>query len=130
MAWCFEDEASPETDEIQDWLAGEAQAYVLTLWHLEVANVLWACERRKRIRETDSIQFLKVLENGSAVEVLEYWSIGGLEYWRVGGLARAVIVFPGPSGQMTTLNARLSYRLQGKAGRLTYANQERSFCRR
>ena len=20
MAWCFEDEASPETDEIQDWL--------------------------------------------------------------------------------------------------------------
>ena len=61
MAWCFEDEASPETDEIQDWLAADARAYVPTLWHREVANVLWACEKRKRITETDSIQFLKVL---------------------------------------------------------------------
>jgi predicted nucleic acid-binding protein len=61
MAWCFEDEASPETDEIQDWLAADAHAYVPTLWHLEIANILWACERRKRIAEADSIQFLTVL---------------------------------------------------------------------
>ena len=62
MAWCFEDEASPETDEIQDWLTTDARAYVPTLWHLEIANVLWACERRKRIAEADSIRFLAVLK--------------------------------------------------------------------
>jgi predicted nucleic acid-binding protein len=61
MAWCFEDEASAETDEIQDWLAAGARAYVPTLWHLEIANVLWACERRKRLKEADSTQFLAVL---------------------------------------------------------------------
>ena len=60
MAWCFEDEASPESDEIQDWLTGGARAYVPTLWHLEIANVLWVCERRKRITEADSVRFLAV----------------------------------------------------------------------
>ena len=60
MAWCFEDEASPETDEIQDWLIADARAHVPTLWHLEIANVLWACERRKRITEADSVRFLAV----------------------------------------------------------------------
>jgi predicted nucleic acid-binding protein len=29
---------------------------------LEIANVLWACERRKRITEADSVRFLAVLE--------------------------------------------------------------------
>jgi predicted nucleic acid-binding protein len=62
MAWCFEDEASPETDEIQDWLTAGARAYVPTLWHLEIANVLWSCERRKRVTEADSVRFLAVLE--------------------------------------------------------------------
>ena len=62
MGWCFEDEASPETDEIQDWLVSDARAYVPTLWHLEIANVLWACERRKRITEADSVRFLAVLK--------------------------------------------------------------------
>jgi predicted nucleic acid-binding protein len=62
MAWCFEDEASPETDEIQDWLISDARAYVPTLWHLEIADLLWACERRKRITEADSVRFLAVLK--------------------------------------------------------------------
>src|SRR5271165_5167578 len=62
MAWCFEDEASPEIDEIQDWLITDARAYVPTLWHLEIANVLWTCERRKRITEADSVRFLAVLK--------------------------------------------------------------------
>jgi predicted nucleic acid-binding protein len=62
MAWCFEDEASPETEEIQDWFTADARAYVPTLWHLEIAIVLWACERRKRITDSDSFRFLAVLE--------------------------------------------------------------------
>jgi predicted nucleic acid-binding protein len=61
IAWCFEDEASPETDEIQDRLADEARGYVPTLWHLEIANVLWSCERRRRLTEADSTRFLAVL---------------------------------------------------------------------
>ena len=61
MAWCFEDEASPQTDEIQDWLSAGARAFVPTLWHLEIANVLWACERRKRMTEADSVRFLAIL---------------------------------------------------------------------
>ena len=61
MAWCFEDEASPETDEIQDWLTAGARGFVPTLWHLEIANVLWACERRKRMTEADSVRFLAIL---------------------------------------------------------------------
>ena len=48
-AWCFGDETSPETDEILAWLTGDARAYVPTLGHLEIANVLWACEWRKRV---------------------------------------------------------------------------------
>lgn len=62
MAWCFDDEASPETDEIQDWLTAGARAFVRTLWHLEIANVFWACERRNGITEADSVRFLAVLE--------------------------------------------------------------------
>jgi predicted nucleic acid-binding protein len=61
MAWCFEDEASLETDEIQDWLTAGARAFVPMLWHLEIANVLWACERRKRMTEADSVRFLAIL---------------------------------------------------------------------
>jgi predicted nucleic acid-binding protein len=61
VTWCFEDEASPETDEIQDWLTADARAYVPTLWHLEVANVLWSCERGRRLTEADSTRFLTVL---------------------------------------------------------------------
>jgi predicted nucleic acid-binding protein len=62
MAWCFEDEASPESDEILDWLTAGARAYVPSLWHLEIANVLCVCERRKRIKEADSVRFLAVLQ--------------------------------------------------------------------
>jgi predicted nucleic acid-binding protein len=61
LAWCFEDEASPETDELQDWLIADSRAYVPTLWYLEVANVLWSCERRRRLTESDSTRFLAVL---------------------------------------------------------------------
>ena len=61
MAWCFEDEASPQTDQVQDWLTAGARACVPTLWHLEIANVLWLCARRKRITEADGVRFIAVL---------------------------------------------------------------------
>jgi len=60
MAWCFEDEATTETDAILDRL-GQDQALVPPLWEYEVANVLLVAERRSRITEFQSTRFLALL---------------------------------------------------------------------
>ena len=48
VAWLFDDEATAETDALLDRLK-DGEAYVPTLWHLELGNVLAQAERRKRI---------------------------------------------------------------------------------
>lgn len=48
LAWYFEDEASPATDQLLDRIA-EAGAIVPSLWRLEVGNGLQMAIRRKRI---------------------------------------------------------------------------------
>lgn len=60
MAWCFEDEASEATESILDRLADEP-ALVPALWPLEVANVLLAAERRRRITESTAARFVQLL---------------------------------------------------------------------
>ena len=60
MAWCFEDEATDQTDSVLDHLRQEA-AVVPVLWHLEVANVLLVAERRRRITEAQATRFLALL---------------------------------------------------------------------
>ncbi len=60
MAWCFADESTPETVEIQDRLASEA-AVVPAHWFLEVTNVLTMAERHKRISADDASQFVQLL---------------------------------------------------------------------
>jgi predicted nucleic acid-binding protein len=60
MAWCFVDESTPKTVEIQDRLASEA-ALVPSHWFLEVTNVLAMAEKKKRISEDDSSKFLRLL---------------------------------------------------------------------
>ena len=47
MAWCFGDEATPETWALLDRLAAEG-AIVPGLWALEVGNILAQAERRNR----------------------------------------------------------------------------------
>ena len=47
-AWLFEDEASPETDNLLAHLK-DGGASVPNLWHLEVSNVLIQAEKRGRI---------------------------------------------------------------------------------
>ncbi len=48
MAWCFEDECDELADAVLDRLA-DGEAWVPSLWPLEVANVLVAAERRRRL---------------------------------------------------------------------------------
>jgi predicted nucleic acid-binding protein len=48
VTWCFEDEASPQSDALLERLKDEG-AVVPALWHLEIGNVLIHAERRGRI---------------------------------------------------------------------------------
>lgn len=49
IAWCLQDEATADTDEILDALVQGMEAYVPALWPFEVANALLVAERRRRI---------------------------------------------------------------------------------
>jgi len=61
MAWCFSDEATPATANVQDRLEKET-ALVPAHWFLEVTNVLAMAERRRRITPQKSAAFLALLE--------------------------------------------------------------------
>ncbi len=52
MSWCFEDEATPQTDQILDDVCKRG-ACIPNLWHLEVTNVFLIASRRKRIAAGD-----------------------------------------------------------------------------
>jgi predicted nucleic acid-binding protein len=60
MSWCFKDQANPYADSILERFK-EAVAYVPSIWSLEVVNVLLAAERKKFIREADSVRFINLL---------------------------------------------------------------------
>ncbi len=60
MTWCFKDEISQYSDYILDKLIG-ANAFVPSIWPLEVTNVLLAAERNKRIGEAGSMRFIALL---------------------------------------------------------------------
>ncbi|MDR1190394.1 MAG: type II toxin-antitoxin system VapC family toxin [Verrucomicrobiales bacterium] len=48
LSWIFMDEATPESDRLHERLADGARAWVPTLWHLEICNVLLTAVRRQR----------------------------------------------------------------------------------
>jgi len=52
LTWCFEDEASPQTDALFERVRDDG-AVVPALWHLELANVLLRAEKRGRIATGD-----------------------------------------------------------------------------
>ena len=60
LAWCFEDEATPQTEAILDRLIDDT-AIVPALWELEVSNVLLMGERRGRLTEAQSARFVALL---------------------------------------------------------------------
>ena len=62
MAWCFEDEADAYADSVLNLLVdSETETIVPSIWPLEVANVLLVAERRNRLTQADSLQFIKLL---------------------------------------------------------------------
>lgn len=60
LAWCFEDEATTETEAILDLLSDDT-AIVPSLWELEVSNVLLIGERRRRLTESQTARFIALL---------------------------------------------------------------------
>jgi predicted nucleic acid-binding protein len=52
LTWCFEDEASPETDRLFERVRDDG-AVVPGLWYLELSNVLLQAEKRGRISAGD-----------------------------------------------------------------------------
>jgi len=60
LAWCFEDEATSQTDAVLDRLA-EDSAVAPSLWELEVVNVLLVAERHGRITESQTARFVTLL---------------------------------------------------------------------
>ena len=60
MSWCFKDETNEYADAVLDKLS-ETTAIVPSIWPLEVVNVLRVAERRKRLRQADSVRFITLL---------------------------------------------------------------------
>lgn len=60
MAWCFEDEATAETEALLDRVVSDG-GVVPVLWTAEVANVLAVAERRGRVSEAQSTRFTGLL---------------------------------------------------------------------
>jgi predicted nucleic acid-binding protein len=60
LVWGFEDEADAYAAAILDRMP-DLQAFVPTVWPLEVANALLVGERRRRITPADAARFLAIL---------------------------------------------------------------------
>jgi predicted nucleic acid-binding protein len=60
LTWCFEDEASPETDRLLDRVRDEG-AIVPALWRLELSNLLLQAEKRGRISAHNIEQRLNLI---------------------------------------------------------------------
>lgn len=60
LSWCFEDEATPETDLLFEYVRDEG-AVVPSLWHLELGNVLLMAEKRKRLSAEDVTTRLRLI---------------------------------------------------------------------
>jgi len=60
MSWCFKNEFNSYSNTVLESL-NDFTALVPSIWPLEVVNVLLVAERRKFLKETDSVQFIRLL---------------------------------------------------------------------
>jgi predicted nucleic acid-binding protein len=61
LPWLFASEATPATDRLLTALTDGASAWVPTLWHLELGNVLLAAQRKGRVDKAGISRFLSGL---------------------------------------------------------------------
>lgn len=61
LPWLFASEATPATDRLLGELTGGASAWVPTLWHLELGNVLLGAQRRGRVDKAGIERFFSGL---------------------------------------------------------------------
>jgi len=62
LAWCFENEATAASRSLLGTLA-ERVVVVPELWHIELANAVLQAERRRRLTERESSDFLEMLQD-------------------------------------------------------------------
>ena len=107
MSWCFKNEVNSYSNAVLDSL-NDFAALVPSIWPLEVVNVLLVAERRKFLKETDSVQFIRLLlqlpilvESPSAESVLKdvLWlaRVQGLSSYDASYLDLAMKKKPAPS---------------------------------
>lgn len=60
IAWLFEDETTPETEQLLERLK-DTDAYVPSLWRLELGNILIQSEKRGRITAGELTSYLNLL---------------------------------------------------------------------
>jgi predicted nucleic acid-binding protein len=60
VAWCFEDESTPAAWALLDRLR-TAPGHVPALWALEIGNILLGAEKRQRITQAHTVEFLGIL---------------------------------------------------------------------
>ena len=60
VAWCFDDESTPAARALLDRLR-DAPGHVPELWALEIGNILLGAERRRRITQARTVEFLGIL---------------------------------------------------------------------
>ena len=84
LAWCFDDEATAATRGVVERLAAEDDS-VPAIWHIEVATVLALAERRRRITQAESAEFIARLES---LAILVDETTGARAFSRILDLAR------------------------------------------
>jgi predicted nucleic acid-binding protein len=60
LAWCFADESTPAAWALLDRLR-TASGHVPALWALEIGNILLGAEKRRRITQARTVEFLGIL---------------------------------------------------------------------
>jgi predicted nucleic acid-binding protein len=60
VAWCFEDESTSAAWALLDRLR-TAPGHVPELWALEIGNILLGAEKRRRITQARTVEFLGIL---------------------------------------------------------------------
>ena len=67
LCWCFGDESTPATWSLLNMLE-EGSAVVPTIWALEITNILTNSERRGRLTEAKTHEFIHLLQ-GLNIEI-------------------------------------------------------------